>query len=99
MRVERDSLGEVHVPKDALWGAQTQRAVENFPISGLRQHKDYIAVSALVKQAAAQVNMALGQLDERLGQAIVEAARQIVGQWHDHFVVDPSRPEQVPPTT
>jgi len=90
MRVERDSLGEVHVPADALWGAQTQRAVENFPVSGLRQHKDYIAVSALVKQAAAQVNMALGQLDERLGQAIAEAARQIVqGQWHAHFVVDP----------
>ncbi len=90
MRIEMDSLGEVHVPADALWGAQTQRAVENFPISGLRQSADYIAVSALVKRAAAEVNMALGQLDERRARAIIEAAQQIVdGRWHEHFVVDP----------
>ena len=89
MRVERDSLGEVRVPDHALWGAQTQRAVENFPISGLRPSSDYIWASALVKRAAAEVNMALGLLDERRGQAIVEAANQIMeGRWHEHFVVD-----------
>jgi len=90
MRSEKDSLGEVSIPDEALWGAQTQRAVENFPISGLRQPADYISASALVKRAAAEVNMGLGQLDERRGRAIVEAARQIVeGRWHEHFVVDP----------
>jgi len=90
MRTEIDSLGPVQVPDDALWGAQTQRAVENFRISGLRQSSDYIAASALVKRAAAEVNMSLGQLDARRGQAIVEAAEQVVaGRWHEHFVVDP----------
>ena len=89
MRIERDSLGEVRVPDHALWGAQTQRAVENFPISGLRPSSDYISASALVKRAAAEVNMALGLLDERWGQAIVEAASQIMeGRWQEHFVVD-----------
>jgi fumarate hydratase, class II len=90
MRTEKDSLGEVPVPEEALWGAQTQRAIENFPISGLRQAPTYIGASALVKRAAAEVNMALGQLDERRGQAIVEAASQIAqGRWHEHFRVDP----------
>ncbi len=90
MRVEVDSLGEVRIPDEALWGAQTQRAVENFPVSGLRQPADYIVASALVKRAAAEVNMALGQLDERRGRAIVAAAQEIIeGRWHEHFVVDP----------
>jgi fumarate hydratase class II len=90
MRTERDSLGEVQLPEEALWGAQTQRAVENFPISGLRQSPDYISASALVKRAAAEVNMSLEQLDELRGRAIVEAANQVVdGRWHEHFVVDP----------
>jgi len=89
MRIERDSLGEVRVPDEALWGAQTQRAVENYPISGLRPSSGYISTSALVKRAAAEVNLALGLLDERRGRAIVEAADQIVqGRWHEHFVVD-----------
>jgi fumarate hydratase class II len=90
MRIEKDSLGQVSVPDDALWGAQTQRAVENFSISGLRQSADYIVASALVKRAAAEVNMALGELDEERGRAIVDAATQITqGQWHEQFVVDP----------
>ena len=90
MRIEVDSLGEIGVPDEGLWGAQTQRAIENFPISGLHQSNDYIVVSALVKRAAAEVNMALGQLDEQRGRAIVDAASQIVdGQWHEHFRVDP----------
>ena len=89
MRIEQDSLGEVRVPDHALWGAQTQRAVDNFPISGLRPSGDYIWASALVKRAAAEVNMSLGLLDERRGRAIVQAAGQIMaGQWHEHFVVD-----------
>ncbi|MFP3897224.1 MAG: aspartate ammonia-lyase [Anaerolineales bacterium] len=90
MRVETDSLGEVRVPEDALWGAQTQRAMENFPVSGLRQSGEYISTSALVKRAAAEVNMSLGLLDPRRGEAIVQAAAQIAeGRWHDQFVVDP----------
>jgi len=90
MRVEHDSLGPVNVPDEALWGAQTQRAIENFPISQLRPSRDYVVVSALVKRAAAEVNMALGQLDAQRGQAILQAATQIMeGRWHDQFVVDP----------
>ena len=90
MRRETDSLGEVFVPDEALWGAQTQRAIENFPISGLPQSSDYLACSALVKRAAAEVNMGLGLLDERRGQAIVAVAAQIVeGRWHEQFRVDP----------
>ena len=90
MRIETDSLGVVSVPDDALWGAQTQRAIENFPISGLRQPSDYIRVSALVKRAAAEANMSLGLLDKDRGQAIIRAASQIMeGRWHEHFVVDP----------
>jgi len=61
MRTEVDSLGPVEVPDDALWGAQTQRAVLNFPISGLRQPAVYITTTALVKQAAAEVNVELGR--------------------------------------
>jgi fumarate hydratase class II len=90
VRTETDSLGPVQVPDEALWGAQAQRAVENFCISGLRQPEAYLIASALVKCAAAQVNMALGMLDERRGEAIVAAAQEIMaGRWHDHFVVDP----------
>ncbi len=90
MRIETDSLGAVEVPDHALWGAQTQRAVHNFPISGLRQPAVYLSVTAMVKQAAAEVNVALGQLDPALGEAIAAAAREIVaGRWHEQFVVDP----------
>jgi fumarate hydratase class II len=88
-RMERDSLGEVRVPSEVLYGAQTQRAVENFPVSGLRPDPTWIVATAVVKQAAAEVNMALGQLEPRIGRAIVQAAEEIVaGQWHDQFVVD-----------
>lgn len=90
MRTETDSLGPVQVPDDALWGAQTQRAVDNFRVSGLKQATVYISSTALVKRAAAEVNMALGMLDGERGRAIVDAATQIVdGSWHDQFVVDP----------
>ncbi len=90
MRTETDSLGDVLVAADALWGAQTQRAIENFDVSGLKQPGVYLAATALVKQAAAEVNMDLGLLDTERGQAIAEAAREIVqGHWRDQFVVDP----------
>jgi len=90
MRTETDSLGPVQVPDDALWGAQTQRAVDNFRVSGLKQAAVYISSTALVKRAAAEVNVALGMLDAELGRAIADAATQIVdGSWHDQFVVDP----------
>jgi fumarate hydratase class II len=75
MRTESDSLGPVSVPDDALWGAQTQRAVENFAISGLRQSPDYIWATALVKRAAAEVNAELGLLDGRLSEAIAASQR------------------------
>ncbi len=90
VREEQDSLGRVMVPEEALWGAQTQRAIENFPVSGLQQPKSYLCATALVKLAAAQVNQSLGLLDARRGSAIAASAGEIVdGKWHDQFVVDP----------
>ena len=65
-RIEKDSLGEMKVPEDALYGAQTQRAVENSPISGLRLTRRFIEAMGMIKRAAAENNRALGLLDERL---------------------------------
>ena len=76
-RTERDSMGEVEVPAAALYAAQTQRAVDNFPISGLRLPRPFIRALALIKRAAAGVNRDLGLLDEELAGAIEQAARQI----------------------
>jgi aspartate ammonia-lyase len=88
-RMEHDSLGDKAVPAQALWGVQTQRAVENFPISGMHAHEAMIRATVLVKKAAALANMETGRLDERIGNAIVRAADEVLaGQWHDHFVVD-----------
>ena len=89
-RVEHDSLGEVEVPDDALYGAQTQRAVENFPISGVGPHPDFVWATVLVKRAAATANMRTGRLEPRLGDAIIAAADEILldGMWVDQFVVD-----------
>src|SRR5512141_864930 len=89
-RVERDSLGEVRVPAGALYGAQTQRAVQNFPISGLKPWRAFIWSMALIKRAAADVNRDLGLLDPTLANAIVQAATEVMeGRWDDQFVVDP----------
>jgi fumarate hydratase class II len=89
-RVERDSLGDVHVPQAALYGAQTARAVENFRISGLRPYRAFIWSMATIKHAAADVNAALGLLEPTAAQAIAEAAEEVrSGRWDDHFVVDP----------
>jgi fumarate hydratase class II len=89
-RVETDSLGELHVPAEALYGAQTQRAVENFPVSGLQPWRAFIWSMATVKRAAAEVNRELGLLDDERADAIVRAAQEVIaGKWDDQFVVDP----------
>mgnify|MGYP000327270227 CR=1 FL=1 len=90
MRIESDSLGQVAVPADALYGCQTQRAVLNFPISGLRPWRAFIWSIGLIKRAAAEVNCELGLLDAERAGAIVQAAQEVSdGRWDDQFVVDP----------
>jgi fumarate hydratase class II len=89
-RVERDSLGELQVPVNALYGVQTQRAVQNFPISGLKPWRAFIWSMATIKQAAAEVNRDQGLLDPEKANAIVQAAEEVrQGKWDDQFVVDP----------
>jgi fumarate hydratase class II len=88
-RTETDSLGEVVVPAQALYGAQTQRAAENFPVSGLRLPRRVIRALALIKKAAAEVNRDTGKLDRRLADAIIQAAHEVAAGTHDgEFVVD-----------
>ena len=89
VRIERDSMGEMEVPADALYGASTMRAVLNFPISDLRFPRTFIRALGLVKQAAAKTNMALGVLDQKIGNAVVAAAQEVIDGKHDHhFVLD-----------
>ncbi|HXH93430.1 MAG TPA: aspartate ammonia-lyase, partial [Thermoanaerobaculia bacterium] len=91
MRTERDTLGEVQVPDDALYGAQTQRAVENYPISGLRAHPVFIRSFILLKRAAALANRELGTLDAALSDAIARACDRLLGDDEGnrkHFPVD-----------
>src|SRR5512134_2561571 len=88
-RVERDSMGEVRVPAQALWGAQTQRAVQNFPISGLTLPRGFIRALGLVKWAAAGANLELGELDRVRAFAIQKASLEVAEGRHDaHFPVD-----------
>ena len=88
-RVERDSMGELQVPADALWGAQTQRAVENFPVSGRPMPRGFIRALGLVKAAAAEVNLGLGLLPKGVAAAIRAAALEVAEGAHDaHFPVD-----------
>jgi fumarate hydratase class II len=88
-RVERDSMGELQVPASALWGAQTQRAVNNFPISGLRMPAAFIRALALIKWAAARTNRNLGLLPETIAGAIEASALEVAnGQHADQFPVD-----------
>ncbi|MEU8801450.1 class II fumarate hydratase [Spirillospora sp. NPDC048819] len=88
-RVEHDSMGEVRVPAAAKWRAQTQRAVENFPISGRPLESAHIAALGHVKAAAATVNAELGVLDKDLAAAITDAAREVAdGRWDDQFPID-----------
>lgn len=100
-RIEKDSLGELRVPATALYAAQTQRAVENFPISGLKQYRAFIWAMAVIKRAAAEVNLALGLFEDHsigdrvctgreIADAIVQAAEEVMDdRWDDQFVVDP----------
>src|SRR5213592_180213 len=91
MRTERDTLGEVRVPDDALYGAQTQRAVENYPVSGLREHPVFIRSFIHVKRAAALANRELGAMNDETCNAIVGACDKILGDFENyqkHFVVD-----------
>jgi aspartate ammonia-lyase len=89
-RVEKDFLGEKALPNHAYYGIQTLRAAENFPITGLKVQDELITAIAIVKKAAAEANMATGQLPAITGQVIVKAAEEIIeGRWHDQFIVDP----------
>jgi fumarate hydratase class II len=88
-RIEKDTMGEVKVPDWAYWGAQTQRAVDNFAVSGLRMTPSMIAALGLIKRCAAEVNRDLGLLEPRLAQAVAQAAEEVTrGKWNEHFPVD-----------
>ncbi|MGH9274784.1 MAG: lyase family protein, partial [Acidimicrobiales bacterium] len=88
-RTEHDTMGEVQVPASARWGAQTQRAVENFPISGLRIERALIGSLASIKGAASIVNLELGVLPEDVATAVHDAAVEVAkGQWDDQFPID-----------
>src|SRR5271165_2859808 len=88
-RSEKDSLGYKEIPADVYYGIQTARAVENFPISGLRAHPSLIRAIAMVKEAAALANRDLGLVDEKTANAIIEAAKEVQqGKWDQEFVVD-----------
>ena len=85
-RVESDSMGDIEVPADRYWGAQTQRSLENFRIGGERMPEPLIAALGIQKKAAALANMALGELEPKLGEAIVRAAAEVAsGELYDHF--------------
>ncbi|WP_419392522.1 aspartate ammonia-lyase [Cytobacillus praedii] len=89
-RIEKDFLGEKHVPIEAYYGIQTLRAVENFPITGYKLDKDLIIAMAIVKKAAALANAEVGRLYKGKAEVICQAADEIItGKWHDHFLVDP----------
>ncbi|MGV2620891.1 UNVERIFIED_CONTAM: aspartate ammonia-lyase [Halobacillus marinus] len=89
-RVEKDFLGEREIPADAYYGIQTLRASENFPITGYRIHESLITSVSMVKKAAAEANVFTGRLSAHLGDAIIEAASEVIeGKHHDHFIVDP----------
>ena len=88
-RIEKDSMGEMHVPTNAYWGAQTQRAVENFPISGYRFTRPFVRALGIIKKAAAETNHELGRLDAKRANLIAQAAQEVIdGKLDDHFVID-----------
>jgi aspartate ammonia-lyase len=89
VRKEKDSLGFVEVPAKAYYGAQTARAVENYPISGLRAYPQLISALGMVKRAAAEANKELGLVDGKRADAIIQAAQEVIdGKWNQEFVVD-----------
>jgi len=88
-RIEKDSLGEMRVPADALYGAQTARAVENFPVSGIPFPPQFIRALGIIKRACARANMELGDLDPKVAEAIVEAATEVIeGRLNEAFPLD-----------
>jgi len=88
-RIERDSMGEVKVPKNAYYGAQTQRAIDNFPVSGIRFSRSFIEALGLIKKTAARVNEDLGLLDKEIAGAIRKAAQEVIdGKLDEHFAID-----------
>ena len=88
-RTEHDSMGELQVPLEALWGAQTQRAVQNFPVSGLTMPREFLRAVGLIKAAAATANAQLGLLPADIARAIEAAAMEVAAGWHDaHFPID-----------
>ncbi|MFV9510873.1 aspartate ammonia-lyase [Tepidibacillus sp. LV47] len=88
-RIERDLLGTKEVPKDAYYGIQTMRAVENFPITGYPPHKELIRAFGYVKKAAAMANKEVGSLNPRIADAIIQAAQEVIeGKLHEYFIVD-----------
>src|SRR5690625_1603264 len=88
-RIEHDSMGELRVPADALYGAQTQRAVDNFKISGLSMPRAFIRALGVVKAAVAEANRDLGLLDAERAKAIIDAANEVADGLHDaHFPID-----------
>jgi len=88
-RIESDSMGEMQVPRDAMYGASTARAVENFPVSDLRFSRTFIKALGNIKQSAAKVNADLGKLDAAVSKVICEAASEVSnGDWDSHFVLD-----------
>src|ERR1700688_4616985 len=88
-RTEKDSLGTKEIPAEVYYGIQTARAVENYPISGMRAHPTLIRAFGMVKEAAAEANRELGLLDEKIANAIIQAAKEVAqGKWDREFVVD-----------
>src|SRR5437016_14663538 len=89
MREEKDSLGVKDIPANVYYGIQTARAVENFPISGMRAHPTLIRAFGMVKQAASEANLELGLIDEKRARAIIQASKEVQqGKWDAEFVVD-----------
>ena len=88
-RIEKDSMGELKVPSDALYGAQTQRAVNNFPISGLTMPREFIRALGLIKESAANVNHSLGHMEKDIADAVIDAAQKVQsGEYDRHFPID-----------
>src|SRR5438552_10512724 len=88
-RNEKDSLGTREIPANVYYGIQTARAVENYPISGMRAHQTLIRAFGMVKEAAAEANRELGLLEEKIANAIVQASKEVQqGKWNNEFVVD-----------
>src|SRR3989338_5229319 len=88
-RTEHDSLGEKKVPYDAYYGTETARAIENYPISGLRFHPAFVWATAAIKKAAARANLSLKRLNPRIGKAVIRASEEVMaGKFRDQFCVD-----------